>query len=118
MRLGGVNRQRAADFAEEPDRQGRNAAEPVRGGGGVPRRRTRVAQKVVDDDGLALADARADRTAAFRAVVGIDFDFVQITGLVSAPGNGVDSVSLGVSQADPDQLEARLLGNDPADFAE
>ncbi len=118
MRLIGVDRQRPADLFVKPDRQRRCGEETVRGRGRLPRRRARVGKKVVEDGRLVLADARANRTATLRPIVGVDFDLVEITLVVASAGDGVDRVRPGVSQADPDELEARLLGNDSADFAE
>ena len=72
----------------------------------------------MNDAGLPGSDAHANGATAFRPLIGVDFDAVQISLLVTGACDRHDGVRLGVVPAYPDNLEAHVLDGDPADFPE
>ena len=118
IRFGVVDRDGAPHFTVQADGQSRCGQKPVRHRGRAPRRCSRISDKVIDDARPSRAEARSRRAVTFGTVVGVDFDCVEIVLAASGSRDGDDGVSRGIWPADPDHLEACLLGRDPADFAE
>ena len=78
----------------------------------------KIVQEVIEDAGFALADAIADGTAAFGAIVGVDLDFIDIALVGSSAGDGIDLMRQGMMLADPGDAKAGPLGGDTADGIE
>ena len=78
----GVDDERTNHLAVEMNRKGRGRAEAVSDRPFPPADCSRVVHEVVKDAGLALADASANGATAFRPVVGVDLDPVDVAMMI------------------------------------
>ena len=116
-RLGGVDVEGAGHLAEQADREAHRRQQATLCALGPPPPQQRVLETVVADEGTALEERLAHRSAPLRVIVGGHHDVGQVT-VVTLVGHRDDEPGDGIVPPDPGHPKSAGIDEDRADLAE